>query len=252
MNKSKERGVTLVALVITIVIIIIIASIGISSGQNSIKISKYKAFKNELRIIQEKVNLINEENKLNIGKETTEEQKQILEKKEIAEIIFKNKSNEEKENIIKKFRFCSKEYIENNFNISKISSDYLINVEKRIVINCNGHEYEGKTYYMLQQIEGEVYNVEYNNKNPATGTFEAIYEKEDNKWKIEIKNINYEGYNENWEVKYKLEEEDNWKTSNELAFYVNETGAYQIKLVHGEEIELQMITKYIVEENEGV
>ena len=103
---------------------------------------------------------------------------------------------------------------------------------------------------MLQQIKGEAYNVEYNSKNPATGTFEAAYEKEDNKWKIEITNINYEGYNENWEVKYKLEEEENWKTSNELTFYVKETGAYQIKLVHGEEIELQMITKYIVEEND--
>jgi Tfp pilus assembly protein PilE len=250
MERTKDKGVTLVALVVTIVILLILASIGVSSGQNTIKWSRFNKLKTELRMMQEKVNLLNQENELAIGEELTETQKQILNKTEISDIIFEGKSIEEKNNIINQFRYCNKAYIEENFNISDISSDYLINVEKRIAINCDGFEYEGTKYYMIQQIPGETYNVEYNDKNSKTGTFEVIYTKEDNKWKVEITNINYDGYNENWEIKYKLEEDSYWQTSNELTFYVRKAGNYQIKLVHGDEIELQMITKNIVDEDE--
>ena len=92
---------------------------------------------------------------------------------------------------------------------------------------------------MSEQLENGQYNVEYNNKNSSTGSFKVNTQKEENRWKVDISNIQYDGYVSNWQVKYKLSANDFWQTSNELTFYVTEQGYYDIKVVHGEEIELE-------------
>lgn len=61
---------------------------------------------------------------------------------------------------------------------------------------------------------------------------------ENNKCKVEISNINYDGYVDKWQVKYKQESDSYWDTSNDLTFYVKKEGMYTIKVVHGDEIDL--------------
>ena len=241
MKKIKqEKGVTLAILVVMIIILLILASVGVTSWNQTIEYSAFNEFTAELQVIQSKVNELNQNKNTDIGTEISENQKNILDIAEIRNIIFKNKTTDEEITKIKKgFRYCSKEWIKQNLELDSIKRDYLINVEKRYVISCTGFEYKNKTYYMSEQLENGQYNVEYNNKNSSTGSFEVITQKEENRWKVEISNIQYDGYVNNWQVKYKLSTNDFWQTSNELTFYVTEQGYYDIKVVHGDKIELE-------------
>ena len=239
MKKIKEtKGVTLIALVVTIVVLLILASIGINSGQDAINSAKFNEFKSELKIMQTKVNELNQSNETEIRPELTEQQNSIFNVETVYNIIFENKSDEEITNIKKGFRYYSKDYINNKFNFDSITRDYFVNVEKRIVISCTGFEYKGKTYYMSEQFTDGLYNVEYNNKNTQSGSYDINTIVEENRCKIEISNIQYEGYVNDWQVKYKLKDSSQWKTSNDLSFYVKEDGTYDIEVVHGNEISL--------------
>ena len=239
MKKIKEtKGVTLIALVVTIVVLLILASIGINSGQDAINSAKFNEFKSELKIMQTKVNELNQSNETEIRPELTEQQKSIFNVETVYNIIFENKSDEEITNIKKGFRYYSKDYINNKFNFDSITRDYFVNIEKRIVISCTGFEYKGKTYYMSEQFTDGLYNVEYNNKNTQSGSYDINTIVEENRCKIEISNIHYEGYINDWQVKYKLKDSLQWKTSNDLSFYVKEDGTYDIEVVHGNEISL--------------
>lgn len=243
MKKIKqEKGITLVTLVVMIIILLILASIGVTSWNQAIEYAKFNEFTAELQVMQSKVNELNQNKNTDIGtkvSEISENQKNILDIPEIRNIIFKNKTNEEKTKIKDGFRYCSREWIKQKLELDSVKRDYLINVEKRYVISCTGFEYKNKTYYMSEQLENGQYNVEYNNKNSSTRSFEVITQKEENRWKVEISNIQYDGYVSNWQVKYKLSANDFWQTSNELTFYVTEQGYYDIKVVHGDEIELE-------------
>lgn len=240
MKKIKqEKGVTLAILVVMIIILLILASIGITSWNQAIEYSNFNEFTAELQVMQSKVNELNQNKKTDIGTVITENQKNTLNVEEVKNIIFKNKTGEETTKIKEGFRYCSKEWIKQNLELDSINRDYLINVEKRYVVSCTGFKYKNKTYYMSEQLENGQYNVEYNNKNSSTGSFDVNTQKEENRWKVEISNIQYDGYISNWQVKYKLSTNDFWQTSNELTFYVTEQGYYDIKVVHGTEIELE-------------
>ena len=56
MKIYNEKGVTLVALLVTIVILVILTSIGTTSGVHVIKYAKYLEFQKELEMIQVEVN----------------------------------------------------------------------------------------------------------------------------------------------------------------------------------------------------
>lgn len=241
MKKIKqENGVTLAILVVMIIILLILASIGVTSWNQAIEYAKFNEFTAELQVMQSKVNELNQNKETDIGEKITENQKNTLDDiEEIKNIIFKNKTDEEITKIKDGFRYCNKEWIKQNLELDSINRDYLINVEKRYVISYTGFEYKNKTYYMSEQLENGQYNVEYNNKNSSTRSFEVNTQKEENRWKVEISNIQYDGYVNNWQVKYKLSTKDFWQTSNELTFYVTEQGYYDIKVVHGDEIELE-------------
>ena len=239
MKKIKEtKGVTLIALVVTIVVLLILASIGINSGQDAINSAKFNEFKSELKIMQTKVNELNQSNETEIGTELTEQQKNIFNVENVYNIIFENKFDEEITNIKNGFRYLSKYSINNDWNLDSITRDYFVNIEKRIVISCIGFEYKGKTYYMSEQFTDGLYNVEYNNKNTQSESYDINTIVEENRCKIEISNIQYEGYINDWQVKYKLKDSSQWKTSNDLSFYVKEDGTYDIEVVHGNEISL--------------
>lgn len=231
MKKTEEKGVTLVALVTTIVLLLIIVSIGTTAGSSAIEHAKFTQFKEELKVLQTKVNELNQNNQVDIGTPLTNEQKNILKISTISEIIYNGKSEEEKNKITEGFRYCNSNNIKNNLQFENIKRDYLINVEYRYIIYVDGFKYNETKYYMINQIEDGIYNVEYINKNPQTGSFKATCVKEDDRWKIEITNIQYEGYISNWEIKYKLDGED-WKKANGPIIYVTKEGNYYVQVLH--------------------
>lgn len=236
--KNKEKGVTLVALVTMIALLLILASIGYTVGDSTIDTAKFTQFKSELKVMQSKINELNQENKTDIGQQLTNNQKSILNITAISDIIYNGKTEEEKTKIQSGFRYISKNYINTELNLDSVGRNYLINVEYSYVIFPDGFKYEGTTYYMIDQIEGEVYNVRYNDKNEKTGSFEVNATQENNKYKVEITNIQYNGYVDKWQVKYKLEGNSYWETSDSLTFYLKDEGTYTINVVHGDEIDL--------------
>ena len=236
--KTKENGVTLVALLTMIVLLLILTSIGYTVGKSTIENTRFTQFKGELKVMQSKVNELNQENKTDIGQELTDNQKNILNKQEISDIIYNGKTEEGKTEIQNGFRYVSQNYINTELNLDSVQRDYLINVKNSYVVFIDGFKYEGITYYMIDQIEGEVYNVRYNDKNEKSGSFEVNAIKENNKYKVQISNIQYNGYVDKWKVKYKLEGNSYWETSDSLTFYLKEEGKYTINVVHGDEINL--------------
>lgn len=245
MKKTNEKGITIITLVITIIILLILASIGVNSGKGTIELAKYDKLRNELTIIQTKVNDLNQENKTEIGQKISTAQKSILNIDTVSNIIYSGRTEAEKAEIEDGFRYCSSNYIEKQFELDGIERDYLINVEYRYVVSCEGLEYKGTIYYMIDQMDSGLYNVEYHNKNSNTGSFDVSAEKVGEKYKISVSNIQHEGYVSNWQVKYKLSTEENWKTSNKLEFEVENGGNYIIKVVHGNEIDLGEKTLYV-------
>lgn len=245
MKRKSEKGVTLVALVTTIVLLLILSTIGITSGKSTIEFSNFNKFKNQLTVLQTKVNELNQQNKTDIGQEIGDDQKAILNNEIVSNIIYKDKT-EEKNTIEAGFRLLNGNQIKDQLGLDGYKGNYLINVEYRYVVLCEGLEYNGTTYYMIDQIEGGLYNVEYHNKNSESGSFEINTIAEGDKCKVEITDINYDGYVSDWQVKYKLNTNSQWNTSDNLNFYVSQQGVYDIKVVHGDEIELETKTLTIV------
>lgn len=231
MKKTEEKGVTLVALVTTIILLLIIVSIGATAGSSVIEQAKFTQFKEELKVLQTKVNELNQNNQVDIGTPLTEEQKNILKISTISEIIYKEKNEEEKNKITEGFRYCNSNDIKNDLQFENIKRNYLINVEYRYIISVEGIKYNETKYYMINQMENGIYNVDYVNKNPQSGSFEVTCVKEDYRWKIEITNIEYDGYISNWEIKYRLDEEE-WKEANGPTIYVTEEGNYYVQVSH--------------------
>ena len=233
-NFNKNiKGVTLVSLITTIIVLIILASIGTYSGVEVIKSSKFTKFTTEMKIMQTQVNKLYEQytngddEVLNLGKEININQTV----KDQADTVFTSDFSGITDQA--GYRYFDQETI-NSLNIEGIEEEFFINIEKRSVVSYKGIKYEGVTYYTLEQIPNGLYNVEYENKNTGKPTFNVrAKEIGENKWKINISDIEYSGYIEKWKVNYKLEGQDYWNTSKEYSFIVKESGEYIIQLVNG-------------------
>ncbi len=238
MKKTKENGITLVTLVITIIVLLMLTSIGTTEGISTINMAKFNQFKNELQMLQTKVNDLNQENKTDIGIELTTTQQNVLNIEEVYNIIYKNRTDEEKTDVRDSFKYLTSNDIKEELGLEGIKRDYLISIKYRYVVSCQGIEYKEQTYYMIEQIGNGLYNVEYKDKNSKIGKFDVNAEIDKDKWKITVSNIQYDGYVSNWQVKYKMAGDEYWKTSDNLEFYVEQSGSYIINVVHGNEIDL--------------
>ena len=64
-GKIKNKGITLISLVVTVTVILILTSIGIYSGVQTVNMSKFMAFETELKIMQTEVNKLYDNYKYN-------------------------------------------------------------------------------------------------------------------------------------------------------------------------------------------
>ena len=246
-NFNKNiNGVTLVSLIITIIVLIILASIGTYSGVEVIKSSKFTKFTTEMKIMQTQVNKLYEQYKngddevLNLGKEININQTV----KDQADTVFTSEASGITDQV--GFRYFDQDTIK-GLNIEGVEEEFFINIEKRSVVSYEGIKYDGVTYYTLEQLPNGLYNVEYkeNTNKPAFET--NVEEIGDNKWRVSISksDIKYEGYIDKWKVKYKLEGQEYWNTSDELGFVLNQSGKYLIKIANENvESEEKIITIY--------
>lgn len=252
---KKSKGITLIALIITVIMLIILASITVYSGKSVIKSSKFTAFTAEMKIMQAQVNELYEKYKngetiqvgsetytgeqiLNMRKDSTEEnystniENSALPSYTQAEKVFTT----EESGVTNKegYLYFNQKLIE-DLNIEGVKEEFFVNIGKRSVISYCGFDDGEYKYYTIEQIPKSLYNVEYNDKNTEQPIIEKLEKEEvsDNKWRITVTIGDYQGYINKWNIEYKLEESEDWNTSEDLSFIVNKNGKYLIKVKNG-------------------
>ena len=216
---KNERGITLMALVITVIVLLILASIGIYNGLGTVRSSKYMAFKTELELLQSSVNEIYSENQDKLdsyGVDMTTDQKEIFNIVEVSNIL--NSLGSDVETLKSGFKYFSKDYLVSDLGIEGITSDYYINLSKRLIIVTEPFEYEGITYYMLEQMEDGVYNVTYNRDIGDVEFTVTSTVNEDNTANINITDIHTSNdqYINKWQIRYRKQGVSIWNTTEEF------------------------------------
>lgn len=88
MNR-KERGVTLVALVITVVVLLIIASIAVYSGSETVRKAKLEELRTNMLLIEAKAKGLVEEVNFKIGLTKPEDEGYAVKKEEAENEVYK-------------------------------------------------------------------------------------------------------------------------------------------------------------------
>lgn len=184
---KNNKGITLIALVVTVIILIIIISISTKSGLDAVKSSRYYEAISELKVMQAKVNELYEENKSaeKTGKPQKEYGENFVseEQKNKAQEIWKkvglqeNQKTYEDVGNFEDYKYFSKEYIKDKLDLEGIKYDFMVNFQTRTVMLLDGVTLDGITYYALCQVEGELYNVGYLAPDPIYFTVQPEKEK---------------------------------------------------------------------------
>ncbi len=171
-NKNSEKGITIVALVLTIIILLILASTAAYTGIESYNKAEQIKFVSQMQLIQAKVDELVQDKEFdssNIGKELTEDQKSILSTANENDEITTEYS-EENTNI----KYFTKDELSKVFNIDNVDEDIIINFKTREVISTVGFEYKGTTYYTQYKLPEGQQLIQY--EEPTT-TLDFTYSK---------------------------------------------------------------------------
>lgn len=230
---KEEKGITLVALILTVVVLFIFAAVSITSGTESIEDTRLQAFYMQLEIIQKRVDDIATTNESYVddegnviyikeqGATLTEEQSSSLENILTLENITASSSN---------FRYFTIEDLENELDLTEIDYNVYIDFDSRIVVASDGIQIKDKTYYVL---ENTTYFVEHDaNKN--VGTIESlsytVTQYADNSYKVVITPSNIMGdLDGSGYVKYKKTTTKYWEISNNTEVVLELNVEYNIE-----------------------
>lgn len=152
MNRIKNnKGITLVALIITVIIMLILASITVYTGADTYKHARVMEYVQQMQLIQSKVDEIvgtsNREELLKLGKEITSSE-------QINAINLAYENGEVTTNDKSTYRYLSKNDLNNIFSIEDSSDDVMINFATREVVSVNGVKYNEITYYTQYKLPG--------------------------------------------------------------------------------------------------
>ena len=244
---KDKKGVTLIALVITIIVILILASIAIYSGASTIRYAKYNKAKSEIQLIQSYVNQWykeyqeeGEEDKINFlnqyGEPTSVCNSEELQNTFAGGGI--NSSNKQDS-----YRFFSASFLKDKIGIDA-SFEYLISIPDRNTILYNGIMYNKEPYYTLddfglqnikQTSNSEiVFNLEQGDNSDIIISDIAIMYKEikrNEQENGEITTQEVERLNDisKFIVEYKKVDENNWTDITKNLVKFNDDGKTKVK-----------------------
>ena len=248
--KNEQKAITLISLVITIIILLILATIGISTGIETINSSKLTKFNTEMKIMQLKANEWYDEYNaatsdearqeiLNRGESIVSGEGQAAVVEQADKVFTLDESGivfNDTDQIRSDYRYYSKEKLE-NLGVEGVEQDFFVNVKNRTIVSYEGLLYKGEMYYTISQLpQMDIYNLDYeSNSGEPTFQVKSSEVEKNKKWKIEIYDIQYEGgYINKWNVQYRIKGQENWKTSTNLSFEVTEQGIYEIRIGNNE------------------
>ena len=242
----KEKGITLIALTITIIILIILVSITTYSGISTIKSSKLNRFKQELEIMQSQVNVLYEKYNTEIEAGQEIEIGEELMNSEEENNAFSG-ANETDKTGYKKF---TKQTLE-ELGIEGIEREYLVNIAKRKVISLEPFEQDRKVYYTLAQLSDKNTIEEGIDRGEIEFTLETSLSQTG--LEVRISDIHYSKYVGKGNILYQKVGDSTWKTlvtdykESEYQFTLSEPGEYSVKIVDAAGVEKIADTPIIIE-----
>lgn len=152
MKKMKDnKGITLVALIITVIMMLILASVAVYTGVDTYKQARVMEYVQEMQLIQSKVDEIvgtsTKEELLNLGAE-------VASNEQINAITSAYANGEIASNDRTKYRYLSKNDLNNIFSLDDASVDVMINFETREIVSVNSIKYNNITYYTQYKLPG--------------------------------------------------------------------------------------------------
>ena len=233
---KNSKGITLVALTITVIILLILASVITYSGISTIQSSKLNKYKQELEIMQSEVNLLNEKYSTEIEAGQEIEIGEELTNSEEENNAFTGADETDKTG----YRVFTKETLE-ELGIDGIEREYLVNIAKRKVISLEPFEQDGEVYYTLDQISPQN-TIEY---GIDRGEVEFSIETNivDEGLEVTVSDIRYSKYVGKGSILYQKVGSNTWRTlvtdyrEDTYTFILSEAGKYNVKIIDAAEVE---------------
>lgn len=228
-NITKDnKGITLIALILTIILMLILASVTTYTGIDTYRNSKVNKFVTDMQLIQAKVDdlvatkMVDElqllgEDILSIPNATSVVQKASSN----GEIV----ANDVNTNL---FRYFSKENLLDELDIENVNSEIIINFTNREVISLEGVEYRGSTYYTQYKLPGGQTIIN-ENQNIRELDFIAELSVDGLNSKVTIKKVENSSITliTNGTLSYKEQNDTYWKT---ITNYTETNKSYDVAI----------------------
>lgn len=247
MHIRNNKGITIITLIITIIIILILAGVGIYNAWETYEYSQMDKFVITMKLVQEKVELIEYDSANPIGEVLPSEYASFAE-----QVIY---SENLEGTLLSDWRFFSEKNVKEKLELEDIGGEFLVNFETKEVISVIGVKYEDKMYYTQYNLPNGQKVIQKEDSN-----FSLDFDLEENITGLnaEIKILNIRLINSNSEetkisngiIKYKMlseedsavygdgnidyyekyseDETDNWHTLAGNVLEINATGRYAI------------------------
>lgn len=259
--KSSEKGITLVALLVTVAVMLLIVGISVNTGMESADSTRLKGFYTRLEIVQKRVDDIattnesyidSEGNVIYLKQAGTAYADLAADKKTALQEIVANEGEGIITNV-ETFRYFTKEEVKSILDLSEIEYNVFIDFNTRTVIAEQGITANGENYHILKNSiyyaqqnetknEGEITSLEYNVTPYGTG-----------KYKVVITPSNTVGdLNTSGRVEYKKTITKYWESSTNTEIVLELNVEYNVKYIDANNNSLEKTIKVILDtENEN-
>mgnify|MGYP001623877323 FL=1 len=145
---KSNKGITLIIVIMTVVLLTILMGLVITSSIDTYNKSKFLSFETNMKLIQKKVDMALEER---IDYETLGQPLNDEQRSRLATIIANDNNNmiSTEDPSAETLRYFSSNDINEDFELSDIRGEFVINFANREVISLDGAEKNNVMYYTI-------------------------------------------------------------------------------------------------------
>lgn len=231
---SSNKGITLVALAITIIMLAILTSVTINVGTGTYREMQLQGYVAKMNMIQSRVNVISQkiENGDTSYNDVGEDISSLsqTQKNKINTILNGTSSDG--------FKYYNQSSLK-ELGLDKIDEDVIINLNTRIIYSIIGIKYEGTMYYNQYNLPNGVQVVEYSGIQTVAPQFTLEKDNYGLNVNVNITNIIYDEQINGSEIYYGEVVDSTttpvtvsyWQRVNGTSFNVTKTATYAVKLI---------------------
>lgn len=227
---KENRGITLIALIITIIVMLILTSVVTYSGIETYKSTQVTKFVTQMQLIQTRVDDLAEEKSMEellaLGAAVPNDKITFI------NTIYANGEITNKE--ILSFRYFNSQDLKNELDVDDgIDDEILVNFKTREVVSVNGIKYDGSTYYTQYKLPNAQTIITDTSQITRDLSFDLSVSIDGLKATITIRNIKIT----NGTLSYREVGTEKWlditnytQKGKEFKVLVSKTGQYEFKL----------------------